>query len=167
MTTIAERRQCPHVLVIEDNRGDATLIKLAFRKAEGDSTISLAESGEAALAMLAKEGEYALAEHPDIILLDLNLPRMDGFEFLRRLKSDPKLTPNLAMIPVIILSSSAADSDIAASYLGHAAGFITKPVILQDYDDIVAGIGDYWFKVVQTPANKDTLHTARHAKTGA
>ena len=162
MTTIAERGQFPHVLLVEDNKGDATLITLAFRKAEYPSKISTAETGEAALAMLAREGQYALAAAPDIILLDLNLPRMHGLEFLKRIKSDPRL----ALIPVIVLSSSDAESDMAASYLGHAAGFVTKPICLDDYDEIVATLGTYWFKIMQTVATDDIPDEGRPIRTG-
>ena len=162
MTTISERGQFPHVLLVEDNKGDATLISLAFRKAELHSKISTAESGEAAFAMLAGEGEYAQVPFPDIILLDLNLPRMHGLDFLKRIKGDPKL----GMIPVIILSSSSAESDVAASYLAHASGFITKPISLDDYTDIVTSIGTYWFTVVQTLDTSEAPHDMRPARTG-
>ena len=162
MTTIAQRGQFPHVLLIEDNPGDATLISLAFKKAELRSKISIAQTGENGLAMLAGEGDQPQIPNPDIILLDLNLPRMHGLEFLKRVKNDPKL----AVIPVIVLSSSDAESDVAASYLGHAVGFITKPIMLDDYDEVVAGISTYWFKLVQTLAADDIPSAARPVRTG-
>lgn len=152
MTTIAERGQLPHVLLIEDNHGDATLTKLAFRKARLPSSITVAETGEIGLSILHQEGEYAGIRHPDIILLDLNLPQMHGLAFLKLAKSDPQT----AAIPVIILSSSRAESEVTASYASQASGFITKPFSLDDYEDVAANIGAYWFKLVQTPTLNDT-----------
>ena len=148
MTTIAERSPFPQVMVVEDNPGDAILLRLAFKKARNGSKIAIADTAETALAMLARQGDYCDLPLPDIILLDLNLPRMHGLEFLKRIKSDPKL----ACIPVIVLSSSCAESDISASYLGHAVGFITKPIGLDDYEEVVTGIANYWFRIVQTLA---------------
>lgn len=146
MTTIAERSPFPQVLVVEDNTGDVILLRLAFKRAGNGSKITVADTAETALAMLARQGDYCGSPLPDLILLDLNLPRMHGLEFLKRIKSDPKL----ARIPAIVLTSSCAESDIAASYLGHAVGFITKPIGLDDYEKVVNGIATYWFRTVQT-----------------
>ncbi len=151
MTTIAERSQFPQVLVVEDNPGDAILLRLAFKKAGNGSKLIIADTGEAALAMLSGEGDYGDLPSPDLILLDLNLPRMHGLDFLKRIKNDPKL----AYIPVIVLSSSCAESDISASYLGHAVGFITKPISLDDYEEVVSSIAGYWFRTVQTLGAND------------
>ncbi len=159
MTTIAERGQFAHVLLVEDNPGDATLTRLAFKRAGVQSKLTIAETGEIGLAILSVEGEHG---YPDLILLDLNLPRMHGLEFLKRVKNDPKM----ARIPVIVLSSSSAESDIAASYLGHAVGFITKPISLDDFEEVAAGISTYWFKIVQTPAANDTPDKAFPPRTG-
>lgn len=162
MTSIAERGQFPHVLVIEDNPGDAVLIKLAFKKARLPGKTTIAGTGEIGLAILRGDGEYAKVRHPDIILLDLNLPQMHGLTFLKFVKSDPKT----ALIPVIVLSSSSAESDVIASYAGQASGFITKPISLDDYDEIVASISSYWFKLVQTPTTYDTSGDPQPARTG-
>ena len=97
--------------------------------------------------ILRREGAYAFAPTPDLILLDLNLPFMHGHDFLTVVKDDP----DLKRIPVIVLSSSAADSDIVASYDRHANGYITKPVSTDTYDDIVTKIESYWFSLMQLP----------------
>jgi len=162
MTTIMERGQFPHVLLIEDNNGDAVLIKLAFKKALLPSKITVAGTGEIGLAMLRGLGEYANVRQPDIILLDLNLPQMHGLTFLNHVKNDPKT----ALIPVIILSSSSAENEVMAGYAGHASGFVTKPISLDDYDEVVASIGSYWFKLVQTPTTPDTVADAQVMRTG-
>ena len=148
MTTVAERSRFPQVLLVEDNRGDAVLVRMAFKRAKMPGHISVAGTAEIALSMLRLEGEHAEALRPDLVLLDLNLPYMHGLSFLRVVKAER----GLAAIPVIILSSSSAEGDVTASYEGHANGFVTKPISLDDYDDVVTSIGDYWFKLVQTPA---------------
>ena len=147
MTKLTERARAAQVLLIEDNHGDAVLTRRAFRRARVPSEILVAETGEAGLSILRREGAYAFAPTPDLILLDLNLPFMHGHDFLTVVKDDP----DLKRIPVIVLSSSAADSDIVASYDRHANGYITKPVSTDTYDDIVTKIESYWFSLMQLP----------------
>jgi len=162
MTTIAERGEFPHVLLVEDNQGDATLIKLAFKRAGLPGKITIAETGEIGLDILRGEGEHGRGRHPDIVLLDLNLPKMHGLAFLKLVKGDPQTAP----IPVVILSSSSAEAEVIAGYACQASGFITKPFCLDDYEEVVSGIGAYWFKLVQTPATHDMSDNISPARAG-
>ena len=150
MTKLAERDRSAQVLLVEDNRGDAVLTRRAFKRGRIASQITVAETGEIGLSMLRREGEHALAVRPDLILLDLNLPHMHGRTFLSQVKEDP----DLKRIPVIILSSSSADSDVLTCYNRHASGYITKPVDNETYDEIVAKIENYWFSLMQLPPDK-------------
>lgn len=147
MTKVIERGRQVRVLLIEDNPGDAVLTQRAFRRASMLSEITVAETGEAGLRLLRQEGEHADTPRPDIILLDLNLPHMSGHEVLREIKS----TPILRRIPVIILSSSSTDCDIANSYDHYANGYIAKPLTNDTYDDIVSKVEQYWFTLMQLP----------------
>lgn len=147
MTRLIERERSAQVLLIEDNRGDAVLTRRAFKRARIANDITVAESGEKGLSILRREGEYAEAPRPDLILLDLNLPYMHGRDFLSTVKDDP----HLRRIPVIVLSSSSADADINAAYARHANGYITKPVSSDTYDNVVSRLESYWFELMQMP----------------
>ena len=151
MTKITERARSAQVLLIEDNRGDAVLTRRAFRRARIANEITVAETGEKGLSILRREGEFAGAPRPDLILLDLNLPYMHGQDFLTQVKTDP----DLKRIPVVVLSSSAAESDIIGSYNRHANGYITKPLTTDTYDDIVERLEQYWFGLVQLPPDQE------------
>ncbi|ESQ87150.1 chemotaxis protein CheY [Asticcacaulis sp. AC460] len=151
MTRLSEQARSAQVLLIEDNHGDAVLTRRAFRRARMPSEITVAETGEAGLSILRREGPYADAPRPDLILLDLNLPHMHGHDFLSKVKDDPAFK----RIPVIVLSSSAAEGDIASAYDRYANGYITKPVTTDTYDDIVAKIEDYWFALMQLPPESE------------
>ncbi len=150
MTKVAERPRHARVLLVEDNHGDAVLTRRAFRRATLPNDIVVAETAEQGLSILRGEGEHAETPRPDIILLDLNLPYMHGQDFLSTVKNDPALR----RIPVIVLSSSSADSDVTACYDRHANGYITKPVTTDTYDDIVAKIEAYWFGLMQLPPDQ-------------
>ena len=147
MTKVSERPRNAQVLLIEDNHGDAVLTRRAFKRAKIPNDLMVAETGEKGLSILRREGEHADAPRPDIILLDLNLPFMNGKEFLATVKEDP----GLRQIPVIVLSSSSADRDVSGCYSRHANGYITKPVSSDTYDDIVERIESYWFSLMQMP----------------
>ena len=151
MTKITERTRNAQVLLIEDNHGDAVLTRRAFRRARIANEITVAETGEKGLSILRREGEFAGAPRPDLILLDLNLPYMHGQDFLTQVKTDP----DLKRIPVVVLSSSAAESDIIGSYNRHANGYITKPLTTDTYDDIVERLEQYWFGLVQLPPDQE------------
>lgn len=131
------------ILLVEDNRGDVLLAKRAFKSARIDNNVRVAETGEAALEMLRQEGTRL----PDIVLLDLNLPRMHGRDVLNAIKSDERLKH----IPVIVLSSSAAEQDVARSYDLHASAYVVKPVDLDKFKDVVATIEQFFFFLAVLP----------------
>jgi two-component system response regulator len=135
------------ILLVEDNPGDIRLTKEALKDSKLQNNLSLARDGVEALAFLRREGKYADAPHPDIILLDLNLPKKDGREVLEEIKQDAILK----RIPVVVLTTSDDEYDIIESYNLHAKCYITKPVDLQRFIAIVKIIEQFWFKIVQLP----------------
>ena len=135
------------ILLVEDSPGDARLTQEAMADAKIRNRISVVNDGLEALAFLRQEGQYGGAPRPDLILLDLNMPRMDGREILAIIKSDD----SLKMIPVVVLTSSEADADIVRSYELHASCYITKPVELEQFMKVVAGIEEFWFSIVKLP----------------
>jgi CheY-like chemotaxis protein len=136
------------VLLVEDNPGDAQLTRIALSDGKMCINLSLTEDGVDALAFLRKQGEYANAPRPDLILLDLNLPRKDGREVLAEIKADP----SLRRIPVVVLTTSQSDTDILQAYELAANCFITKPVDFDQFVKIVQTIEDFWFTVVKLPS---------------
>ena len=132
---------------MEDNPGDIELTLEALREAKVNSRLSSVEDGLEALAFLRRQGRYADAPRPDVIFLDLNLPRKDGRETLAEIKQDPELCD----IPVLVLTTSDAERDILASYKLHANCYITKPVGLEQFLTIVRSIEDFWFTIVSLP----------------
>lgn len=138
------------ILLVEDNPGDVRLIQEALKDARIHVHISVAPDGLEALAMLRREGEHSGRTLPDLVLLDLNLPKMSGHEVLARIKQDEALRK----IPVVIVTSSQADRDIAASYDLHANCFVTKPVDLDQFFDVVQAIRDFWFVIVKLPPSQ-------------
>jgi CheY-like chemotaxis protein len=136
------------VLLVEDNPGDAQLTRIALNDGKMCINLSLAEDGVDALAFLRKQGNYADAPRPDLILLDLNLPRKDGREVLAEIKADP----SLRRIPVVVLTTSQSDTDILQAYELAANCFITKPVDFDQFVKIVQTIEDFWFTVVKLPS---------------
>jgi chemotaxis family two-component system response regulator Rcp1 len=135
------------VLLVEDSPGDARLTREAFRDVDKSVHLSVAIDGVEAMAFLKQEGVYADAPRPDFILLDLNLPKMDGREVLAQIKSDE----NLKMIPTIILTTSDAEADVANSYQLQANCYLTKPVQLHEFETLVRGISDFWLTKVKLP----------------
>lgn len=135
------------ILLVEDNPGDVELTRNALQRAKVRNALHVVEDGEEAMAFLRREGEYAQAPRPDVILLDLNLPRMDGREVLAEVKSDPELMN----IPVVVLTTSSAEQDIVRSYRLHANCYITKPVDLDQFIEVVRSIQDFWLTVVKLP----------------
>lgn len=144
--TILNKQRPAEVLLIEDNKGDVILTRRAFKEARILNNVMVAGTGEEALAILNKEENYANNSLPDLILLDLNLPKMDGKEVLQIIKSDPRTKH----IPVIILSSSRAEGDVAKSYNLHANGYIVKPVSLHNFNEIIQKLEQFWFTLVVT-----------------
>ncbi len=135
------------ILLVEDNPGDVRLTKEALKGSKVNNTMHVAEDGVEAMTYLRREGEYKDAPRPDLILLDLNLPRMDGREVLDKIKTDDKLKT----IPVVILTTSEDDEDILRAYNLHANCYIKKPVNLDQFIKIVNSIEDFWFSIVKLP----------------
>ncbi len=145
---IRQRDKLPvEILLIEDNPGDVRLTQEAFKETDVPNRISVAKDGVDALAMLQRSPPYAHAVAPDIILLDLNLPRMDGRELLATIKRDPILAP----IPVVVLTTSNAPTDIRQTYELGGNCFVTKPVDLDEFMDVVRAIEAFWLRVVTLP----------------
>jgi chemotaxis family two-component system response regulator Rcp1 len=136
-----------HILLVDDNEGDVLLTREALEEARIISRISVAYDGIQALNFLRKEHPYRDEESPDLILLDINLPRMDGTEVLSIIKADPILK----RIPVIMLTTSSSEKDIITSYNNHANCYITKPVDLERFMDVVRTIEDFWISIVKLP----------------
>jgi CheY-like chemotaxis protein len=136
------------ILLVEDNPGDVRLTREALKTGKVWSELHVVADGEAALAFLRHEGDHANAPRPDLILLDLNLPRRDGREVLSIIKSDP----NLKRIPVVILTTSQAEEDILKSYNLNANCYITKPVDFDQFMNVVRVVEEFWLTIVKLPA---------------
>lgn len=145
------RKQQGEVLLVEDNPGDARLAKEALRAARLNSHLSVVADGEQALLFLRKQDGFSDAPRPDIILLDLNLPRKDGRELLKEIKADE----DLSLIPVIVMSSSRSEEDVKESYRLHANCFITKPVDLASFLRVVKQVEEYWLSVARLPVTSE------------
>jgi CheY-like chemotaxis protein len=137
-------------LLVEDSPGDVRLVQECFKGAKVHNTISVAGDGVEAMAYLRKEGKYKDAVRPDMIFLDLNLPKKDGRAVLEEIKGDK----NLKMIPVVVMTISKAEEDILRSYNLHANAYITKPVDLTQFMGVVKAIEDFWLTVVKLPSGK-------------
>ena len=136
-----------HVLLVEDSPGDVRLTQEAFREANRMIRLHVASDGVEAMAFLRREGSHSDAPRPDIILLDLNLPRMDGREVLTQIKADD----NLKTIPTVILTTSDSEADVARSYQLHANCYLKKPVQLEQFESLVKSINDFWLTKVTLP----------------
>jgi len=135
------------ILLVEDNPGDARLTIEAMREAKVRNRMHVVEDGVEAMAFLRRQGRFGEAPRPDLILLDLNLPRKDGREVLAEVKADPALK----RIPVVILTTSRAEEDVLRAYDLHANCYVTKPVDLAQFMKIVSQIDEFWVKVVTLP----------------
>ncbi len=135
------------VLLVEDNQGDELLAVEALRTSKVANNLSVARDGVDALRLLRREGEFAGYARPDLVLLDLSLPRMDGREVLSAMKADP----SIANIPVVVMTSSRAEIDIVQSYQLKASSYIVKPVTFERLTQVVAAIEGFWFTVVVLP----------------
>jgi chemotaxis family two-component system response regulator Rcp1 len=138
------------ILLIEDNPGDVELIREALQSGKVLNHISLAVDGEDAMAFLNRESRYAAAPRPDLIMLDLNLPKKNGFEVLKEIRGNPRLS----RVPVIILTSSQADRDILKSYDLHANCFVSKPVDVDEFLSVVRSTGEFWLTLVRLPGQE-------------
>ena len=135
------------VLLVEDDAGDVLMTREALEEHHVPNRLYVVPDGVSALQFLRKEGQHAQAPTPDLVLLDLNLPRMSGREVLAEVKSDPRL----ARIPVVVLTTSDADDDVVASYALHANAYVTKPVDFDRFVDVVRKIDDFFVSVVRLP----------------
>jgi CheY-like chemotaxis protein len=135
------------VLLVEDDPGDILLVREAFEDNKLNNTLHVVNDGEQAVRFLRREGEHADAPVPDLVLLDLNLPRMDGREVLGVIKADEELR----RIPVVVLTTSEAEEDIVRSYSLHANAYVTKPVDFERFIDVVRQIDDFFVSVVKLP----------------
>jgi CheY-like chemotaxis protein len=147
VSTTQQESAAIEVLLVEDSPGDVRLTREAFREANGAILLHVATDGVEAMAFLKREGTHANAPRPDLILLDLNLPRMDGREVLAHIKEDD----NLKTIPTVILTTSDAEADILKSYQLQANCYLTKPVQLEAFEMVVKSINDFWLTKVKLP----------------
>lgn len=141
-----------HILLVEDNEGDILLTKEALN--EGNSIkkkISIASDGEEAINFLNKVGKYSAEDSPDLILLDINLPKKNGIEVLQYIKN----SATLRHIPVIILTTSSSELDVISAYNNLANCFITKPMMLDDFFTLMTNLKNFWFSVVRLPAKQE------------
>lgn len=140
-------KQPIEVLLIEDNPGDVLLTQLALKNTKLIGKLNVVEDGAEAIAYLRKEGKYARACTPDLIILDLNLPKVDGREVLATIKADPELS----VLPVVVLTTSDHHKDIVECYKAHANCFITKPLDLDMFADTVRSIEQFWLSITELP----------------
>jgi CheY-like chemotaxis protein len=138
------------ILLVEDNPADVRLTQEALKEGKVRNNLFVARDGVEAIEFLRREGPHANATKPDLILLDLNLPRKDGREVLAEIKNDD----TLRTIPVVVLTTSSAEADILKSYNLHANCYITKPVDLEQFVQVIKSIDDFWLTVVRLPSEK-------------
>lgn len=136
-----------NILLVEDNPGDVRLTVEVLKDAKIRNTLAVARDGEEALALLRQKRKTANHLYPDLILLDLNLPRQNGLEVLHEIKGDPALK----RIPVVILTSSQAEKDVIDSYEGYANAYITKPVYIAQFIQVIQSIENFWLEIVKLP----------------
>ena len=135
------------ILLVEDNPGDVRLTREALRGAKVANDLRVVGDGEEAIEYLRRQGRYVDAPRPDIVLLDLNLPRLDGRDVLMDIKGDPEL----ASIPIIVLTSSSAERDIQSAYQLHANCYISKPVNFTEFIEAVRSLEGFWLRIVRLP----------------
>jgi CheY-like chemotaxis protein len=135
------------ILLVEDNPGDVRLTRETWKESKLLNHLSVVADGVEAMAFLRREGKYAKAVRPDLILLDLNLPRKDGREVLAEVKADERLR----RIPVVVLTTSSAEQDILKTYELHANCYVTKPVGLEQFGAVVKALAEFWFTIVKLP----------------
>ncbi len=135
------------ILLVEDNEGDAHLTREALKRAKVRNRVHTTTDGVEAMQFLMREGSYADAPRPDLVILDLNLPNMDGREVLEAIKANPELRS----IPVVVVTSSAAETDIVRTYDLNANAYVTKPVDLHQFLHVIGSVGDFWLDIVKLP----------------
>ncbi len=146
MSAVASGRPV-EILLVEDNPGDVRLTRETWKEAKLLNHVSVVADGVEAMAFLRRQGKHVNAVHPDLILLDLNLPKKDGREVLAEIKADEQLR----RIPVVVLTTSSAEQDILKTYELHANCYITKPVNLEQFSAVVKALAEFWFSIVKLP----------------
>ncbi|HUS08909.1 MAG TPA: response regulator [Pyrinomonadaceae bacterium] len=147
LQTATRLRPAIHVLLVEDNPADARLTTYSLGASSVPLNVSLVTNGDEALAFLRREGRYRSAAAPDLVLLDLNMPKKNGFETLMEIRKDPKLSS----IPVLILTSSDDEADVARSYSLQANAYLVKPFGIEKFSPVVKAVEDFWFKTAKLP----------------
>jgi two-component system, chemotaxis family, response regulator Rcp1 len=142
-----ERARNIRILLVEDSPSDVAMTRAALSEGRVANDLSVVTDGEQAIAFVRRQGAYADADRPDLILLDLNLPRKDGREVLEELKEDP----DLKSIPVVVLTTSTAEGDVDRCYQTHANSYVVKPIGIDAFLDAVRGIEDFWLALVRLP----------------
>ena len=140
-----------HILLVEDNEGDIILAKEALKDARIITRVSVVRNGDEALSFLHKHGHYVGVEVPDLVLLDINMPKINGMEVLKRIKNDS----NLKSIPIVMLTTSSLETDIKQAYENHANCYITKPVDVDQFMDVVHKIEDFWILIAKLPPKEN------------
>ena len=138
------------ILVVDDDPGDVLMIEEALADSDVDKVIDVVADGQEAMEFLRREGRHTEAQRPDVILLDLNMPRMDGRQVLGEVKGDE----NLRTIPIVVLTTSNADTDVVSSYTLQANAYVTKPIDLDDFNDVVRRIDEFFGRVVVLPKHQ-------------
>lgn len=136
-----------HVLLVEDNEGDIVLTREAMEEAKIDVELSVVKDGKEAMDFINKQGKYTTVDLPDLILLDINLPKINGHEVLKYIKGNEFLK----RIPVLMLTTSSAEKDILFSYNNYANCFITKPLDVEEFISVIASFGNFWISIVKLP----------------
>jgi CheY-like chemotaxis protein len=140
-----------HILLVEDNEGDIVLTTEALQDGKIKNSLSVVRDGKQAIDYLNKENGYEDSKDPDLILLDINLPKINGHEVLKRIKNNP----DLVHIPVVMLTTSSDEMDIKKSYENHSNCYITKPVDINNFLEVISSIEKFWISIVQLPAHTD------------
>lgn len=135
------------ILVVDDDPGDVLMIEEALEDSDVEKVIDVVNDGQEAMEFLRREGRHTAAQRPDVILLDLNMPRMDGCQVLGEVKRDE----DLRTIPIVVLTTSNADTDVVSSYTLQANAYVTKPIDLDDFNDVVHRIDEFFGRVVVLP----------------
>ena len=138
------------ILVVDDDPGDVLMIEEALADSDVDKVIDVVADGQEAMEFLRREGRHTEAQRPDVILLDLNMPRMDGRQVLGEVKGDE----SLRTIPIVVLTTSNADTDVVSSYTLQANAYVTKPIDLDDFNDVVRRIDEFFGRVVVLPKHQ-------------
>ena len=162
MKNLLARGRPAEILLVEDNEDDAELTRIGFQRAKFSVRLHHVRDGEECMAFLRKQEKYAGAPTPDLVLLDLNMPRMDGREVLDAVARDE----SLRHLPVVVLTTSDADRDVLESYRLHCRSYIVKPVDFENFAKAVRSLADYWFTLVVLPPEVEADRTGQEAARG-